>query len=133
MLDALLKFSSAQAPTTGDTASTDYIDALQPGNALVKPLYLEIIVNTTVTSGGAGTVAFVLQTDDNSSFSSPTEIYSTAAIAKTTLVAGYKAVQIPLPVGMERYIRVVYRVATADLTAGKFDAYLTDRVRTAVV
>ncbi len=129
MQDALLRFSTAQAPTaTGDTASTDYLDQLAAGDIMVNSLFLEIQTVAAVTSAGAATVQFVLQTDDNSAFSSPNELWASAAIPKATLVAGYRVVQVKLPVGMERFSRIAYRIGTAALTTGSFDAYFTDAV-----
>lgn len=121
ILDKELIFSDAQAPTTGATDSTNVIDLGAVGDAKDE-MHLWIGVNTTVTSGGAATVAFSLQTSaDNSSYS---VLWSSAAIAKATLVAGYNVVKMRLPQGCKRYLKVVYTVATADLTAGKFDALL---------
>src|SRR6476469_9593479 len=98
MKEALLTFSTAQAVTTAtETASTDYLDQLSYGDALGKPLWLEILVNTTVAaSGGASNVTFKLQCDDNSSFSSPTTLWSSGAIAKASLPAGTIVARIPL-------------------------------------
>jgi hypothetical protein len=31
---------------------------------------------------------------------------------------------VPLPVNLQRYVRVAYVIGTANLTAGTFDAYL---------
>lgn len=129
-IDAQNLFSQDQAVTTGATASTNIIDLGAARDIGVgEALWLHILVTEAVTSGGAGTVAFSLQTDDNSSFSSATTLFTTTAIAKTTMVAGYQAVRVRIPIGTERYLRVVYTVATADLTAGKFTAFLTINVQ----
>lgn len=134
MIDALLKFSGDQAiVNVGDTASTDYADLLAPGNAVARPIYLTVLTKTAVTSAGAATVQFVLQTDDNTGFATPAEIVLSDVIGKATLVAGYRR-QFTLPVtGLERYVRVAYRVGTAALTAGAFDAYISDAAPNRIV
>ena len=130
--DAQWVLSDAQAVTTAAaTASTNVYDTLGPAPADLgrgEELWVVASVNTAVTSDGSATVTFALQTDDNESFSSATTLFTTSAIAKATLVAGYRAFAIKLPVGCERYIRGLITVATADLTAGKFDIYLTRNV-----
>jgi hypothetical protein len=121
IIDKQLELSLAQAPTTGSTDSTNVIDQGAAGNA-ADALWLVIRVATTVTSAGAATVNFKLQTSaDNSSYSS---LFETGAIGKATLTAGYIAAKVRVPVGALRYLKVVYTVGTADLTAGAFDAVL---------
>lgn len=127
MLDINLRFSAAQAVTsTGDTASTNAYDA---GNAaasdfgMVDDLWMNVMVNTTATSGGSATVQAVLQDSaDNSTFA---DVLAGAAVAVASVTQGTALLQTKLPAGLRRYTRVVYRVGTAALTAGKFDAYVT--------
>lgn len=127
--DAQWMLSDQQAVTTAAaTASTNIYDTRGPAPAdlaIGEELYLVCIVRETVTSAGAATVTFGIQTDDNSGFSSATTLYTTAAIGKATLVAGYRVFAIKVPYGCERYIRGLITVGTADLTAGKFDIFLT--------
>jgi hypothetical protein len=116
---------SADQAVTVSAASTNIIDQTKAGDALAgAELYLEILVKEAVAAVGAATVTFSIETDDNASFSSPTTMLATAAIAKATLVAGYVALKVKLPIGTEQYLRVYYTVATGPLTAGKFDAFL---------
>ena len=75
-------------------------------------------------------MAFRLETDSAVGFGTATTMYLSAAVAKATLVDGYECVAIRLPKGMKRYIRVVYVVAVADLTAGKFTARLLPELQT---
>ncbi|SNR73765.1 hypothetical protein SAMN05192560_0779 [Methylobacillus rhizosphaerae] len=127
MLDKEAKFATAQAVTaTGDTASSNVYDA---GNAassdigLARELWLNVSVRDAATSGGAATLTPVLQhSDDNSTFSDA-QVGPTVALAGLT--AGATLWQAPLPVGLKRYTRVAFRVATAALTGGTFDAYLS--------
>ncbi|MCP4372968.1 MAG: hypothetical protein GY797_33405 [Deltaproteobacteria bacterium] len=106
---------------TATAASTDYIDALSAGNALGKQLWLDVRVKTSFTAGGSATMTIALQTDDNSSFSSATTLWSVVTVAVASLVAGLKY-RIPIPFGAERYLRMNYTVATGPMTAGAIDA-----------
>ena len=123
--------SYAQAVTSvAANPSADYYDMLSLGDMGVgEPLWAIARVNTTCTSGGSATVAVKLQVDDNTSFSSATDLPGgSAAIAVASLVAGYEFFKIrlpPIPAGAkERYLQAVITVGTAALTAGKFDIFL---------
>jgi len=125
MTDAHLIFSDAQAETTAAAHdSTNIIDLGSIGEvAKGRNLKLVIAVNTTVTSSGSATVAFSLESCATVS-GSYTQHYTTPAIGKATLVAGYLVLAMPLPEGLHRFVKVVYTIGTAALTAGKFDAFL---------
>jgi hypothetical protein len=125
LLDAQLLFSDLQA-LTATANSTNVIDTLAARDiAAGEDLYVVCVVTTTTVSAGSSTLTITLETDDNVSFSSATTLYTTSAIAKATLVAGYRALSFKLPRYTERYLRLVYTVATADFTAGKFLAGIT--------
>lgn len=131
--DAQWVLSDAQAVTTAAaTASTNVYDTRGPAPAdlgIGEELWLVASVNTTVTaSGGAANVTVAIQTDDNESFNSATTLFSSGAIAKATLVAGYRIFARKVPPGCERYIRALITPDTNDLTTGKFDIYLTRNV-----
>lgn len=124
MMDNNLVFSDAQAPTTGTTASTNVVDTQTTLRELGDGKRIELIVEvvTTATSGGSNTTQVVLQDSaDNSSFAT---VVSGVATAVASLVAGTELLRIALPAGLRRYLRVAYVIATADLTAGAFTAYL---------
>lgn len=125
IIDAQNTFSAAQA-VTGDAASTNVIDTSGVGDIGIgcDAMYIVVGVDTTFTSSGASTMTVALQTDDNASFSSATTLYTSASIAKASMVAGARLLHFPVPIGCERYIRLYYDVSTADFTAGKLDAYL---------
>jgi len=127
IMDTQEQFSVAQtiAAAAGDVVSTNYLDtgaAQDEGIGEVMQLMIRTVA--AVTSGGAATVAFILQTDDNSSFSSPKEFPLTGALALAALTANTVQYTGRLPNGLERYIRVVARIATATTTAGTMDAFL---------
>lgn len=124
MYDKLNTFGTDQA-VTATAASTDIIDlgaTRDLGNG--EPLELVILCTETAVSGGSSTVTFDLQTDDNSSFSSAATIASSGAIAKASITAGTELLRVKVPLNVERYLRIYYTVATADLTSGKFTAFL---------
>jgi hypothetical protein len=127
IIDRFNEFSDAQAPDTVAThASTNVVDLKAAGAIESKPHYLHVKVNTTVTSDGNATVTFLLQTDSAEDFGSATTLWTSAAIGKATLVAGYEVVRLPINgLPLKRYVRVAYTIGTAALTAGKFDAFLS--------
>lgn len=125
--DAQLEFSVAQA-VTASAASTNYVDLGAAGDAVGvgSTCFLVIRVGTAVTSGGASTVTFDLRTDSDPAFGTETTLFTSGAIAKASLTANTWIVQVAVPLGVKRYLRVYYTVATANLTAGTFDAFITN-------
>lgn len=132
ILDSQELLSSAQsiAAAAGDVASTNYYDTGAAADTGVgEELFLQIATVAAVTSGGSATVQFVLQTDDNTSFSSAREFPLTGALALAALTANTVQYRGRLPIGLERYIRVVYRIGTATTTAGTATTFLTKDVQ----
>lgn len=132
-LDSELQFSVAQAVTaTGDTASTNVYDTGgangQGACGLTgENLWVNVVINTTVTSGGAATVQAVLQDSaDNSTFA---DVAAGNALALAASTAKTVLLQLQPPPTMRRYWRIAYRIGTAVLTAGKFDAYVSNTVQ----
>ena len=118
-------FSDNQA-ITADAASTNIIDLAQgqlKEVAYGTPIPLRIQVTQSFT--GATTVEIKVQTDDNTSFSSPTTLATTGALANDTLKAGYVAPINFVPRGNDRYMRIYYDVTVgsgASISAGKITA-----------
>lgn len=127
MLDVNTKFSLAQAVTSiGDTASTNIYDNGSAQSAevgLTGELWVNVSVSTTATSAGAATLAAVLQ--DSADASSWADVLVGPTFALSALTAGTTLLLANPPVGTRRYLRVVYRVGTAALTAGKFEAFIS--------
>lgn len=125
ILDKQLEFSDAQA-VTATAASTNVIDldtAAPNIGSSGTPIYAEVRVNTTCTSGGSATIDAVLQhSTDNSTF---TTLVAPAQVAVAAATAGTVIMRVPLPAKHNRYLRINYTIGTANLTAGKFDAFLT--------
>lgn len=112
----------------GDVIDISNAAAVTDGINDVDELYLVIGIDTDVAaSGGAATVQFKLVSDSTAALTSaPTTHWSSDAIAKGTLVAGYQVVELELPKGTyQRYLGVTYTIATNNLTAGKANAFLT--------
>lgn len=118
-------YSKEQAVTV-TAASEDVIDHGQVNPNLGTfdtPLWLVVVVTEAATAAGAATVTFAFQDSaDNLSWA---DLFTTAAIGKATLVAGYVVFRQALPARTRRYTRLNYTVATGPLTAGKFTAFLT--------
>lgn len=132
IIDTLNEFSDAQAETTvAAHDSTNVVDLGADFNAAIgHELYLHILVETAVTSGGAATVQFQLITDEDTGFATaPVTLWDSGAIGKATLVDGYAVARVRVPKGTKRYLKVVYTIGTAVLTAGKFDAFLSPSVQ----
>ena len=131
ILDSQTSLSRAQsiAASVGDVVSTDIYDTGAAADVGVGEVtYLRIQVNTAVTGSGAS-VQFILQTDDNSSFSSAKEYPLTAAIGVASLTVNSVQYRGALPPGLERYLRVVYRITGATTTAGTASAHLIKDVQ----
>lgn len=129
ILDSQEVFSDAQAVTsTGETASTNVLDTLSAyDDGIGEHAYVVAQVDTTATSGGAATLTPVLQDSaDNSSFS---DVLVGQSVAVASLTAGRQLMRTRLPLGLRRYVRVAWRVGTAALTAGKFDAFIVKDVQ----
>tara|TARA_R100001480_G_scaffold55578_3_gene68512 strand:+ start:285 stop:686 length:402 start_codon:yes stop_codon:yes gene_type:complete len=112
IIDYNLQFSDAQS-VTADAASTNIID-LGSDRDIGVGEEMKIALNFDVAMGGSSpTLAVLVQTDDNSSFSSATTVLTSRSIAAAalgdTLVLG-------LPDTNERYVRLYYDVGGSSPT-----------------
>lgn len=123
---------SDQQAITATAASTNVIDLGPIKTGIVRdvgkgadcPLLVQ--VTEAFTAAGAATLTITLECDDNEAFSSAKTLWTSGAIPKATLVAGYVVLPEYLPRGTnERYIRMNYTVATGPMTAGKIVAGIT--------
>ncbi|KKN72131.1 hypothetical protein LCGC14_0414170 [marine sediment metagenome] len=145
ILDAEALFSDDQAITI-TAASTNLIDLGTPGTPIraaqaltpdlgagvLKPILVQ--VTTAFTAAGAGTLTVALQMDTTAAFGSPTALWTSAAIGKATLVAGYKFLISNIPIGtLEQFIRLNYTVATGPMTAGNIVAGIVAARNQAVI
>lgn len=127
-------FSDGQA-ITADAASTNTIDLGATGTppfddaALVRDIGkgepIPILIQVTEAFDNLTNLKISLQVDDNTSFSSATEVAS-ETILLADLVAGKTTNMQCIPKGTnERYMRLYYDVTGTAPTAGKITAAIT--------
>ena len=132
MLDSETVLASAQVVTLEtDNASTNSYDAGSANDSDLaltgENLWITALVNTTATSGGSATIQAVLQDSaDDSSFA---DVLAGPAVAVASAVAGTVLLQVQPPTGLRRDIQIVWRIGTAALTAGKFDAFVSNTIQ----
>lgn len=120
------EFSDAQAETSvGAHASTDILDwgVSDPNSGAGHPIWLMVRVNTAVTAATGSTLVVDLEeSQDNSDWTNLWQSKSHDAAAG--IDAGTVLLEGGIPATHKRYLRVVYNIGTAVLTAGAFDAFL---------
>lgn len=134
IMDSTAEFCDATSLNTGAAGTylvgnvMDLTRARDIGNG--HRLFLVINVDTAVTSAGAATVQFIFASDAQAAIAtdgSATAHWTSLAIPKATLVAGYQLI-VPLPLeapAYEAFLGILQVTGTAALTAGKINAYLT--------
>ncbi len=132
MMDISLTFSDDVAITgTANSSTLDFKTIAPHGN---RTLPMQVSVGTTFVSSGSSTLTISLQIADNSAFTTNSRSYAlTGAVAKASLVSGYRAVGSLAVVPVEekfRYARLVYTVASPNFTAGKLTAYIGSDLET---
>lgn len=126
ILDRDLAFSIAQTiPTGATTASTDLVD-LSAVRDIGVGEDMELVVVITTALVGAGTVAVIIQTDDNPAFSSPVTAQTIGTFAATSAIGTRLVAKIQPNAIVERYMRIAY--TSGVLTAGAASAYLAHGV-----
>lgn len=130
MFDKALEFSEAQAITsTGNANSTNTLDFLKGGDEVAKSLNLlvQVTQDADFASEGAATLAVAIATSDDGS--NWTTLLSLPAMGLTALKKGARPWGfVKVPYGVKRYLKLVYTVGTAAMTAGKVFAALTPSV-----
>lgn len=137
MLDQEIMLADGQTVTAiGDTPSTNIYDTGgtngqgDMGQAY-EQLWFNIRVGTTATSGGAATIQGVIQVSDDAA--TWTDLLAGIAAPVANALAGYDLLRVQPPLisfgSPSRYFRAVIRVGTAVLTAGKFDAYVSNTIQ----
>lgn len=130
ILDRENAFSIAQALSGSGGASTDLIDLSQVRQiGMGKDLYLVLTIDVAA-AGTSPTLSVAVQTDDNSSFSSPATALTSPTYTGAQMVASTQFV-LPLPqIGFERYLRLNYTLGgtspTVTLSAHLVENYQTD-------
>jgi hypothetical protein len=136
IIDGALVFDnpSTLAIAAGTQASANTLDLVNPRNlGIGAELGIIAQVTTTFTSGGAGTLAWAFQGSvDNSAW---TTMLSSPTYALANLVAGNQLGLSGIPdlapgQALPRYLRLLWTVGTATMTAGAVMAALVlDRQR----
>lgn len=133
--DRSLLMSNAQA-ITATAASTDFIDLGATGTvfgnsqALIRDIgrgkEIPLRVQVVQTFNNLTSLSVAVQTDDNTSFSSPKTVVISQAIPLASLVAGFVFEELAFEVGTnERYLRLNYTVAGTAPTTGQVTAGIT--------
>lgn len=126
ILDQDLAFSQAQTiPTGATTASTNVVDLSAVCDIGVGE-DMELVVTLTSALVGAGTVAVIIQTDDNVGFSSATTAQTIGTFAAASAAGTKFTVKIQPGAIVERYMRLSYTAGV--LTGGAVSAYLAHGV-----
>lgn len=133
VLDEYAEFCTAYAlPTTvGVSLIGDSIDQAASTQLGGQALYLVIQVNTAITAGSPGTIAFSLASDDTGSIATDgsASIHLTTrkwTTGTTPIPAGTVLSTVRIPPGQyERYAGLLLTTTSAALTAGKVNAFLT--------
>jgi len=121
-IDKDLEYSLAQEVTTGTEISTlTYADHGAAGNAYRDDLFIFVRVNAAFTVGTSLTINF--QTCAENTFSSPTNLYSTGAVAEADLTANTVIVKARIPLGLLQFSRFQY-VTVGTHSTGSIDAQL---------
>lgn len=121
MIDAQARLSNAQA-ITQDAASTEYYDFGATVDAGIgNPITIDCSVIDAFTV--LTHLAISIQTDDNTSFTTPTKLFETSA-ALADLTAGARLKLPAITGGCERYVRAYYDVAGSNPTTGSISLSL---------
>jgi hypothetical protein len=139
IVDKLLEIADAAtsvAAAAGTVLVGSQIDLGAAGVGFGKDAYLVITVDTQIITGGsAGTIQFVLASDDSAAIHATTrsvhwisKAYVTDDAALAELTAG-TVIVVPLPADTaepyERYLGLQAIIATETTTAGAISAFIT--------
>jgi hypothetical protein len=125
IIDKYNHYSDAQA-LTATAASTDYVDHgadrnLGIGEPLAVVVHVDVALDGTT---GDETYSAVLQTDDNTSFSSATTVVALPTMTRGDAAGTRYVAVLPPNTTVERYTRVSYTLGGTTPT-GTVTAYLT--------
>ena len=137
ILDKLIEFCDSTVLTsvttvTGSNAGAVFGNVIDLGGTTVYPansdcVFLVVQVPTAATSGGSATGTFSLISHTAATLTGGTTHWTSSAIAVASMTAGAQLACFCLPRGAyKQYLGLWLDVNTADFTAGKIDAFLTD-------
>jgi len=125
--DAMLILSDAQAETSQAAHDSDNVIDFGASGAdygAINEAHLFARVRTTCTSGGSATLTVKLQDSADNSSWADVEGVTSGSVAVADLESGLFLLRTKLPRDLRRYIKLVYTIGTAALTAGDFDAWV---------
>jgi len=122
IIDKYLQFDCAAA-ITATQASTNVVDLSSSRDiAIGEPLQLVCTIVTSFAAAGLATLQVQLQTSpDNATW---VNLVESDLLPVANLTAGAEVLRTPLALGIQRYIRINYVVATGPMTAGAVTAEL---------
>jgi len=132
--------SSGTTFVVGATDSANVIDVSQLAGSssgygrdigIGDGLQLVCMVGTAFTSGGLATMAVSISTapDSGSGTAGTWVVLETGpAVAVASLTAGTELLRVPIPLGVQKFLKLTYTVAVANMTAGAIiSAMVLDR------
>lgn len=124
IMDANLLFAEDKAITVA--AASDVVDIHKGGDAVAGELTLHVLCGTVApTSGTEGaTLTVKLQTSDDNFDEDVEDLVISPAKAIAGIKKGATVFKVRIPTGAKRYLRA-YFSPSAELTAGKFSAFIT--------
>jgi hypothetical protein len=123
-IDSQEAFAEAQsvAAAAGDITSTNVYDTGAAADiGIGENMYLTAKMNAALVGAGASIQVVLQDSADNSSFADKI-VGPTVGVATAT--ANKNLAKIKLPIGLRRYLRVVFRISGATTTGGTASAYL---------
>ncbi len=129
LLDTQETFATAQsvAAAAGDVVSTNVYDTGAPADVGTgENIYLYAKMNAALVGVGASLTVVLQDSADNATFA---DVQSSKPAPTATAIANYELVKSKLPLGLRRYLRVVFRISGATTTAGTASAYLVKDVQ----
>lgn len=129
-IDTMETFADAQsvASAAGDVVSTNIYDTGAAADVGIgERMYLYAKMNAALVGAGAS-IQVVLQTSDSSG-SGYADAEAGAVIAVASATANAVLARLALPIGLKRYLRVVFRISGAATTAGTATAVLVKDVQ----
>lgn len=126
LFDHTLVLADNQVVTSDAAGTVDSAaKVIQAGGDDYSTLWVTTVVKTALA--GAGSVDVILQTSDESAFSTPTNLHTVTLTATNGVKGAVLAYRLPL--GLKKYTRV-YLDVTGTLTAGNVTVGLTDGIWT---
>jgi len=117
--------------TATETTTSNVIDLGDAEKGAGTPLRINARITTAVTSTGSSTTEFKVISSAAEGLGTPTTHWTSGALAKATLVAGYKLAIPPLPdEGLHQYLAITATNAVAVTDTGALHASVVADVQT---